>query len=102
MRRVIGMDIHRTFAEVVFWEDGKLRPAGRISMTRAGLEGFGRSLGKEDGGGAVPGDDPGLPRQHADLGEGPGVPTGKEREAVLPSRRPRPLGRREAGQARVN
>src|SRR4051794_29672252 len=41
MRRVIGMDIHRTFAEVVFWEDGKLRHAGRISMTRAGLEGFG-------------------------------------------------------------
>jgi transposase len=48
MRRVIGMDIHRTFAEVVFWEDGKLRSAGRISMTRAGLEGFGRSLDKED------------------------------------------------------
>ena len=48
MRRVIGMDIHRTFAEVVFWEDGKLRPAGRITMSRAGLEGFGRSLGKED------------------------------------------------------
>src|SRR5215475_6562594 len=48
MRRVIGMDIHRTFAEVVFWEDGKLRPAGRVSMTRAGLESFGRGLGKED------------------------------------------------------
>ena len=48
MRRVIGMDIHRTFAEVVFWEAGKLRPAGRISMTRAGLEGFGRTLSKED------------------------------------------------------
>jgi transposase len=48
MRRVIGMDIHRTFAEVVFWEDGKLRPAGRVGMTRAGLEGFARSLGKED------------------------------------------------------
>ena len=48
MRRVIGMDIHRTFAEVVFWEEGKLRPAGRITMTRAGLEGFCRSLGKED------------------------------------------------------
>ena len=48
MRRVIGMDIHRTFAEVVFWEEGKLRPAGRITMTRAGLEGFGRSLGKDD------------------------------------------------------
>ena len=48
MRRVIGMDIHRTFAEVVFWENGKLRPAGRVTMTRSGLEGFGRSLGKED------------------------------------------------------
>jgi hypothetical protein len=48
MRRVIGMDIHRTFAEVVFWEDGKLRPEGRVSMTRSGLEGFGHSLGKED------------------------------------------------------
>src|SRR5437868_9846026 len=48
MRRVVGMEIHRTLAEVVFWEDGKLRPAGRVSMTRSGLEGFGRSLGKED------------------------------------------------------
>jgi transposase len=48
MRRVIGMDIHRTFAEVVFWEDGKLRAGGRIGMTRAGLEGFGRSLDKGD------------------------------------------------------
>ena len=44
MQRVIGMDIHRTFAEVVFWEAGRLRPAGRIDMTRSGLEGFGRSL----------------------------------------------------------
>ena len=34
MRRVIGMDIHRTFAEAVFWEDGRLRSAGRIDMTR--------------------------------------------------------------------
>ena len=48
MRRVIGMDIHRTFAEVVFWEDGRLRPAGRVTMTRSGLESFGRTLGKED------------------------------------------------------
>ena len=44
MRRVIGMDIHRTFAEVVFWEEGKLRHHGRVDMTRSGLEGFGRSL----------------------------------------------------------
>ena len=48
MRRVIGMDIHRTFAEVVFWEDGRLRPAGRVDTTRSGLEGFGRSLSKDD------------------------------------------------------
>lgn len=43
MRRVIGMDIHRTFGEVVIWEDGKLRHAGRVDMTRTGLR-FGKSL----------------------------------------------------------
>jgi transposase len=48
MRRVIGMDIHRTFAEVVFWEGGRLRWYGRVDMTRAGLEGFGRGLTKSD------------------------------------------------------
>ena len=48
MKRVIGMDIHRTFAEVVIWEEGQLRPAGRVDMTRAGLEGFGRTLSKEE------------------------------------------------------
>lgn len=44
MRRVIGIDIHRTFGEVVFWEGGRLRHVGRIDMTRTGLEGFGKSL----------------------------------------------------------
>ena len=44
MRRVIGIDVHRTFGEVVFWEDGRLRHAGRIDMTRTALEGFGKSL----------------------------------------------------------
>lgn len=48
MRRVIGIDIHRTFGEVVFWEDGRLRPAGRIDMTRTALEGFGKSLQATD------------------------------------------------------
>lgn len=48
MRRVIGLDVHRTFAEVVFWEEGRLRPAGRVDMTRSGLEGFGRTLDKSD------------------------------------------------------
>ena len=47
-KRVIGMDIHRTFAEVVVWEDGRLRPHGRVDMTRSGLEGFGRGLTKDD------------------------------------------------------
>lgn len=48
MRRVIGIDIHRTFGEVVFWEDGQLRRAGRIDMTRTALEGFGKSLSATD------------------------------------------------------
>ena len=43
-RRVIGMDLHRTFAEVVVWAEGRLRHAGRVDMTRSGLEGFARSL----------------------------------------------------------
>src|SRR5262245_56510940 len=48
MRRVIGIDIHRTFGEVVFWEAGKLRHGGRIDMTRTALEGFGSSLRATD------------------------------------------------------
>ena len=38
MRRVIGMDIHRTFGEVVIWEDGRLRHArpGRHDPDGAG------------------------------------------------------------------
>lgn len=48
MRRVIGMDIHRTFAEVVVWEVGQLRHHGRVDMTRSGVEGFGRSLRRTD------------------------------------------------------
>src|SRR5215204_1540065 len=44
MRRVIGMDIHRTFGEVVIWEEGRLRNAGRVDMTRTALEGFGKGL----------------------------------------------------------
>ena len=43
MRRVIGIDTHRTFGEVVIWEDGRLRHAGRVDMTRTALEGFGKS-----------------------------------------------------------
>lgn len=48
MRRVIGIDIHRTFGEVVVWENGLTRHEGRVDMTRTALEGFGRQLLKTD------------------------------------------------------
>ena len=48
MRRVIGIDIHRTFGEVVIWENGLTRHEGRVDMTRTALEGFGRQLLKTD------------------------------------------------------
>lgn len=48
MRRVIGMDIHRTFGEVVIWDKGILRHAGRVDMTRTALEGFGKTLDATD------------------------------------------------------
>ena len=48
MRRVIGMDLHRTFAEVVICEEGRLRHHGRIDMTRTALEGFGKTLKPTD------------------------------------------------------
>src|SRR5438552_18299748 len=44
MRRVIGIDVHRIFGEVVIWENGVLRHAGRVDMTRTALEGFGKKL----------------------------------------------------------
>jgi hypothetical protein len=44
MRRVIGIDIHRTFGEVAIWENGALRNGGRVDMTRTALEGFGKTL----------------------------------------------------------
>ena len=48
MRRVVGMDIHRTFGEVVIWENGVLRHAGRVDMTRSALEGLGNRLAATD------------------------------------------------------
>ena len=36
MRRVIGMDIHRTFAEVVIWEQGRRRRPTRRRTSRSG------------------------------------------------------------------
>jgi transposase len=48
MRRVIGIDIHRTFGEVVIWDNGELRHAGRVDMTRTALEGLGKRLRATD------------------------------------------------------
>jgi transposase len=48
MRRVVGMDIHRTFGEMVIWENGVLRHAGRVDMTRSALEGLGSRLAATD------------------------------------------------------
>ena len=48
MRRVIGIDIHRTFGEAAIRENGLIRQEGRVDMTRTALEGFGRQLPKTD------------------------------------------------------
>ena len=38
--RIIGLDIHRAFAEAVAWDDGKLKRLGRVDMRRHLLEAF--------------------------------------------------------------
>ena len=48
MRRVIGIDVHRTFGEAAIWEDGVLRHVGRVDMTRTALEGLGKKLRSTD------------------------------------------------------
>ena len=44
MRRCIGLDVHREFAQVAIWEDGVVRQAGRIQTTPEGLREFAESL----------------------------------------------------------
>ena len=46
--RIIGLDIHRAFAEAVAWDDGRLNRLGRIDMRRHLLEAFARELTNED------------------------------------------------------
>jgi transposase len=48
MRRCIGLDVHREFAEVAIWEDGIVRLAGRIETTPEALRLFAASLCEED------------------------------------------------------
>jgi hypothetical protein len=46
--RVVGLDIHRVFAEAVMPEDGAVRRLGRIGMTRDHLAAFARTLTRDD------------------------------------------------------
>ena len=46
--RIIGLDIHRAFAEAVAWDEGKLKRLGRVDMRRHLLEAFAKKLAKED------------------------------------------------------
>lgn len=45
---IIGLDIHRAFAEAVAWDDGKLKRLGRVDMRRALLTAFAQKLSKDD------------------------------------------------------
>jgi transposase len=46
--RIIGLDIHRAFAEAVAWENGKLKRLGRVDTRRALLNAFAARLSKDD------------------------------------------------------
>jgi transposase len=46
--RVVGLDIHRVFAEAVMLEDGAVRRLGRIGMTRDRLAAFAQTLTHDD------------------------------------------------------
>jgi transposase len=48
MRRCIGLDVHREFAEVAVWEDGVVRSAGRVAATPEALRLFADSLCDQD------------------------------------------------------
>ncbi|WP_201742059.1 transposase [Mangrovicoccus ximenensis] len=48
MRRVIGINIRRTFREAVIWENGLIRHEGRADMTRTALKGFAPQLLETD------------------------------------------------------
>ena len=46
--RVVGLDIHRVFAEAVMLENGTIRRLGRVGMTRDRLAAFARTLTDAD------------------------------------------------------
>src|ERR671912_2634428 len=46
--RVVGLDIHRVFAEAVILEDSAIRRLGRVGMTRDHLTAFAKTLTHDD------------------------------------------------------
>jgi transposase len=46
--RIIGLDVHRSFAEVAILENGKLRTAGRIVLQHEPVVAFARTLRPDD------------------------------------------------------
>ena len=46
--RVIGLDVHRSFAVVAILEDGEVRSGGRVDLTRDAVIAFGRQLRADD------------------------------------------------------
>jgi transposase len=48
MVRFIGLDVHRDVCEIAVIEDGRLRSAGRVATTPAGLKVFACSLAADD------------------------------------------------------
>jgi transposase len=48
MRRCIGLDVHREFAQVAVWEDGRVRQVGQIGTTPEALRLFADSLAPGD------------------------------------------------------
>src|SRR5580704_7945027 len=47
--RIIGLDIHRAFAEAVAWDEGELKRLGRVDMRRHLLEAFEGGSGRYRG-----------------------------------------------------
>lgn len=46
--RVVGLDIHRVFAEAVLLDGGRVMRLGRVGMTRDHLSAFARKLTNDD------------------------------------------------------
>jgi transposase len=48
IRRCIGLDVHRDFAQVAIWQGGQVRQAGTFATTPEGVREFAASLGPAD------------------------------------------------------